>query len=373
MAISLKHPFVSSKSDGVDTTLVQPSNWNAEHVLTAAAGKVLGTLVGSTTVSELPLEVDATGQALRIPQGATGARPGTGLAGMLRFNSTTGTYEGHNGSAWGSLAAAAPPNIGLARTISSASTVGERTLTVADAGKLIIFSGTTDFTVTFDAVATLGNGWTCFLKHSSRCLVTLDPNGSETIDGVTTLPVLYKQQGTLICTGSAIETFSIQRQVLLESWALTSNVSEIAFLLPNGYDRFILRFDYTPSTTGDLLMQLSSNGGTSYASTGYSGAFLLGTSGGSVVSGSMPATALKLSYFTDTVPACGFAEITRGTASYGWKVNSVYGYYGTTSGFVNQSNLSIYGAAITANAARLYASSGTLQSGSKFALWGVQQ
>jgi len=30
---NIKHTFVSGKSDGGDTTLVRPSNWNAEHVV----------------------------------------------------------------------------------------------------------------------------------------------------------------------------------------------------------------------------------------------------------------------------------------------------------------------------------------------------
>jgi len=30
---NIKHAFVSGKTDGVDATLVQPSNWNAEHTI----------------------------------------------------------------------------------------------------------------------------------------------------------------------------------------------------------------------------------------------------------------------------------------------------------------------------------------------------
>lgn len=42
MAVSLKHSFQSAKGDGTDATLVQPSNWNAEHTLTMGADSVLG-------------------------------------------------------------------------------------------------------------------------------------------------------------------------------------------------------------------------------------------------------------------------------------------------------------------------------------------
>lgn len=60
MALSFKHLFASVKSDGVDSTLIQPSNWNAEHVITMAAGKVLGRDKSAAgAAQELPLEFSA--------------------------------------------------------------------------------------------------------------------------------------------------------------------------------------------------------------------------------------------------------------------------------------------------------------------------
>jgi hypothetical protein len=99
MAISLKHSFNCAKLDGLDTTVVQPSDWNAEHALTAASGKVLGTVSNSTTVSELPLSVDPTEQSIILPSGTTAQRP-TPAAGMTRFNTDSGFLEGYFGSAW---------------------------------------------------------------------------------------------------------------------------------------------------------------------------------------------------------------------------------------------------------------------------------
>lgn len=61
MAISLKHKFTLAKADGTDNTVVQPSDWNDDHVITAASGKVLGTRTDSTTVTELPIAVDSSG------------------------------------------------------------------------------------------------------------------------------------------------------------------------------------------------------------------------------------------------------------------------------------------------------------------------
>lgn len=58
MAISLKHAFTSAKSDGGDTSLVRPSNWNAEHNLTCATAVVLGrTTAGTGAVEELNINL----------------------------------------------------------------------------------------------------------------------------------------------------------------------------------------------------------------------------------------------------------------------------------------------------------------------------
>lgn len=130
MAISLKHTFQSSKADGTDSTLVQPSNWNAEHTLTLAAGRLLGNGTGaagaaqeitpsanfaltsgaldlapniSLTTLNVSGDVNFNGSgAAKMPVGTTGQRP-TGAAGDFRFNSTTGMFEGFNGTVWGSV------------------------------------------------------------------------------------------------------------------------------------------------------------------------------------------------------------------------------------------------------------------------------
>jgi hypothetical protein len=65
--------------------------------------------------------------ALLIPVGTTGQRP-TGAAGYLRFNSTTGEFEGYNGTAWASVGGAAISNDTTTSTniypISAAATSG---------------------------------------------------------------------------------------------------------------------------------------------------------------------------------------------------------------------------------------------------------
>lgn len=57
MTISLKHAFTSAKVDGGDTTVVRPSNWNAEHTLTLATNKIIGRATAGTGTAE---EIDCT-------------------------------------------------------------------------------------------------------------------------------------------------------------------------------------------------------------------------------------------------------------------------------------------------------------------------
>ncbi len=70
MTVSLKHAFHSSKGDGTDPTKVQPSNWNAEHELTMATGKILGRTSPNGGVVE---ELDASALGLAIVAAASKA------------------------------------------------------------------------------------------------------------------------------------------------------------------------------------------------------------------------------------------------------------------------------------------------------------
>ncbi|CAB4146369.1 hypothetical protein UFOVP503_9 [uncultured Caudovirales phage] len=74
MTVSLKHNFVSGKSDGADATLVRPSNWNDEHSLTLATGKLLGRSTAGTGAAE---EI-SVGSGLTLSAGTLSATGGGG-------------------------------------------------------------------------------------------------------------------------------------------------------------------------------------------------------------------------------------------------------------------------------------------------------
>jgi hypothetical protein len=64
-----------------------------------------------------------------------------------------------------------------------------------------ITSGT--FSQTLTAAATLGSGWFCYIRNSGTGDITLDPNSSEQIDGLTSY-IMYSGETRLVqCTGTA--------------------------------------------------------------------------------------------------------------------------------------------------------------------------
>lgn len=109
MTISLVHAFVSTKTDGSDSTLVQPSDWNEAHTLTLAAGKIMGrTTASDGAVQELPLAFTSTWDvtfplttgAITGASGTTAQRPAAPTDGMMRWNTTVVNIEVYGNGAW---------------------------------------------------------------------------------------------------------------------------------------------------------------------------------------------------------------------------------------------------------------------------------
>jgi hypothetical protein len=95
MAITLKHGFGSGKLDGTDATLVQPSNWNSDHVLAIGSPKLFGrtSTNGSTTPSSLS-GITQANPGVFTTTGAHGLTVGqlvtiSGVVGMTQVNGNT--------------------------------------------------------------------------------------------------------------------------------------------------------------------------------------------------------------------------------------------------------------------------------------------
>lgn len=132
-----------------------------------------------------------------------------------KFVTTDGTT-----ASWAEIAS------GITRSARTSNTI----LGVADKGDLIdVTSGT--FAQTFEAAATLGAGWFCYIRNSGTGDVTLTPNGAETIDGLTSF-VMYPSEARIVqCDGSVL------RSVVLTGFSKTFTASG-DFIKPPGYGTF---------------------------------------------------------------------------------------------------------------------------------------
>jgi hypothetical protein len=170
---------------------------------------------------------DASGQLELQTNGTTSLAINS--AGALGLGSspsygTSGQVLTSSGSSAAPTWAAAGANI--VRSARTSNTI----LGTADKGNLIaITSGT--FTQTFTAAATLGSGWFCYIQNSGTGNITLDPDGSETIDGLTSY-IMYPNEVRLVqCDGSNFFT------VVIDPFYVTFTATG-TFTKPPGYALF---------------------------------------------------------------------------------------------------------------------------------------
>jgi hypothetical protein len=77
MTVSVKHQFTSAKSDGTDTTQVQPSNWNADHAVNMVGPALLGKpTTGTGPAVEITLGANLTFSGTQLVATASGGGSG---------------------------------------------------------------------------------------------------------------------------------------------------------------------------------------------------------------------------------------------------------------------------------------------------------
>lgn len=197
MTISLKHSFTSAKADGTDSTLVQPSNWNEEHALSLAAGKVLGRVTGAAGVAqELPLAFDATLQSMIPPTGTTAERPATPAAGMMRYNSTTLKLEIYTNAAWTPVGGSAA----VSATAPTSPQPGDLWYD-SSIGTLKVYNGTTW------VVNQVNQSVNVFSGNGSTTVFTLSQAASSSNNVDVFISGVYQQKSTYTVSGTTL-TFS---------------------------------------------------------------------------------------------------------------------------------------------------------------------
>jgi hypothetical protein len=133
--------------------------------------------------------ISATVAALNDIGDVSAAAPNNGD--VIAYNSTTGDWEA-------AAQGVSVPSV----TVSSPS--ADQTLS-APSGieEAYIYTPSTDITVNLVAAATCGSGFKYQIKNRSTNTITIDPNGSETIDGSSTFDISAQEASvTLITDGS---------------------------------------------------------------------------------------------------------------------------------------------------------------------------
>lgn len=277
---------------------------------------------------------------------------------------------------------------GAGGTLTFNNITGAYTIVASDLGKIVnATSGT--FTVLLTAAATLGSGFACFVWNTGTGVITIDPNGAETIDGVSTL-ILRQGEGTqIVCNGSNWETGSKKTMRAYADNIVNTRTRPVA----SGTDAIAIGYSSTASGNTGLAIgtfaqatglystaigssplgaiQSSGNeslalGSRTSASSSYAVAMGVNSSGsGSVATGGSSAMALGGSYASGSDSFS--AAILNNTSSYGTTqsnaialgyLSRAQGLYSAAVGFICSSTATrsyAFGDSCTATAVRSFA------------------
>lgn len=258
------------------------------------------------------------------------------------------------------------------RSVTSASSPTDRTFGAADAGRLVSLGGSSDFTMTFAPAADLGNGWAVDVIVSDSVVVTLDPNSSETIDGVATMPLHRGQRARLVCDGS-----SIQIAGLVNLWRhetlLGATASSVEAAIPPGLRRFLFDLRWQPTAAGaQLLMQFSNNGGSTWQTTGYVGANVYAGTGATLAAQAGPTNGLYVGSGDTAYWNFGNGDLFLGPGLAENRVNNNFFGFFLAQSFHYSSSASLNSSFSGVNRIRFIPSTGSIASGSRFILQAVE-
>lgn len=305
-----------------------PFNGSGTYTLPAGNPVTTGTTISSTTTNNTNTDIATAltncvtrdGQSpstANLPMGGfklTNLAAGTSAGDSVRYEqvpvlSSSSSNPGasgnvliSNGTNWESGVLPSQPTEIVYETRTSNTILG-----ASDGGKYInITSGT--FTQTFNSCANLGANWTIYLRNSGSGIITLDPYGTETIDGLSSFAMYPNEIRIIISDGTNLQT------LVLAPFSMTV-ASTMTFITPPGYG-FVSGMIWGGGGSGSKL-----NNSPLFGSGGGGGACALFT---------LPSGSLSSS-FSITIGAGGAAQTTANTAGNNGN-NSTFGSYITGYG-----------------------------------------
>jgi hypothetical protein len=286
---------------------------------------------GATVISTYP-----AGKV--VIRDASGNAQGLGNIPVANLNSGTAASAT---TFWRGDATWATPAGGGSSTLTISNKTAAYTVIAGDNGTILNWTSGT-FTATLTAAATLGTGFNVWIWNSSASstdIITIDPNLTETIDGLATLRLRRGEGTQIVCNGTNWETGAKKTMRGYADNIPSSDVRPIA----SGSNALALGRNATASGVGSFAWNYGSVASADYtiaigafttASANYSVA--LGgnafTTGATTASPGTGAVALGASYASG---ADSFAAaISNNTSAYGAQgVNSIaMGYRGTATG-----------------------------------------
>lgn len=306
------------------TSASQAQTYAAALTGTSATSTTIGT--GSKSVTASTGKQWAVGQYVYL---ALTSAPTTYMAGQVTaYNSGTGaltvdvvaTSGSGTYSDWTITIGGAQGPSGTINLLAESSKSSAYNLAAGDKGTVVRLTGT-GWTLGTTAAATLAAGWWCYMVNEGTGDITIDPNASETIDGVTSFTMYPGEARKVWCDGSAFR--SIVLRGFYREWTAGGTFSK-----PPGYSHF-----------GHHVIGGGGSGGKSGSASYQVG----GGGGGAGVFGVLPASAYASSE-TISVGAGGTAVTVAGNGNPGGKssIGTLVEAYGGGAGGGN-SGASRYG------------------------------
>ena len=187
---------------------------------------------------------------------------------------------------WGSGSAPGVVRSSLLEVSSVNTKAGNYTATTNDRSKCLRFTTTATLSVT--ASSTMGNDWYTYVKADGGH-VTVDPNGSETVDGAATIVIYDGSSAIIFSDGSNLFSIGRPTSATASEVDLTNSgandLTEVDFTsIPANVSKVTVFFnDASFSGSDDLLVQLSTS--STFVTTGYESTSRVNSSNTSSTSG----------------------------------------------------------------------------------------